>query len=237
MHDADWSDSYGPLARDDTRLALHALFKIMEHDLATPIVVLQGVLDQGRIGALSEEEWRGGVESLERIRQIIRDPGTWQFLMALDSMRPAATLEKVAIVPLFDRARQSLSELPRCHGIQSLEADATSGLAVWAHANLLVHVFIHLLYNGCEVAGPGGQVGLNAIRSPRSLRLEIWYVGSESSEREKPRHTPQRGIARLGLTIAHEIVKGYEWTLRHDRRTDNSRSCFSIEVPVTSVVD
>src|SRR5262245_33285593 len=85
------------LAQEDTRLLLYGLFKVIQHDLATPIVVLQDVLDQGRASMLSEEEWRSGMESLERIRHLVRDSGIRRLVGDPRILRPAAALEKVPI--------------------------------------------------------------------------------------------------------------------------------------------
>jgi signal transduction histidine kinase len=112
----------------------------------------------------------------------------------------------------------------------------TSSLEIVGDAGQLGHLFLNLLTNALEAAGPGGWVEVQSgITSAESAFVEVRDSGPgpapDIAERLfEPFVTGKREGVGLGLAVARQVVLAHGGTIRWSR--ENDCTCFRIEIPI-----
>jgi signal transduction histidine kinase len=104
----------------------------------------------------------------------------------------------------------------------------------------LGHLFINVLGNAVEAAGPGGAVEVRLQRPEKPVAfclLEVFDSGPGPSVEVagrlfEPFVTSKRGGVGLGLAVARQVVEAHGGQLGW--RREDSRTCFWIELPLLS---
>jgi signal transduction histidine kinase len=100
----------------------------------------------------------------------------------------------------------------------------------------LGHLFLNVLTNAMEAAGPGGKVEMTMDRAPgQRVRIEIRDSGPGPSPEVaarlfEPFVTGKPEGVGLGLAVARQVAEAHGGTIRW-RREDNG-TCFEIELPI-----
>jgi signal transduction histidine kinase len=99
----------------------------------------------------------------------------------------------------------------------------------------LGHLFLNLIGNAVEAAGPGGWVDVRMYPEPRCCAIEVSDSGSgpppEIADRLfEPFVTSKRGGVGLGLAVARQVAGAHGGKLNWRRESD--RTCFRIELPM-----
>jgi signal transduction histidine kinase len=128
---------------------------------------------------------------------------------------------------------------PRCeHARISLRWQKPSApVRLSADAHQLRQVFLNLLTNAIEAAGPGGWVETRVGDEEDAAFVEILDSGSGPDAAVAPRLFEPFVTARpegvgLGLAVAKQIVKAHGGQIRWERR--GGATCFRLELPRSS---
>jgi signal transduction histidine kinase len=98
----------------------------------------------------------------------------------------------------------------------------------------LGHLFLNLIGNGVEAAGPGGRVDVRLEQAERS-RIEIIDSGPgpplEVQQRLfEPFVTSKAGGVGLGLAVARQVAESHGGSIGWERR--GNQTCFCVELPI-----
>jgi signal transduction histidine kinase len=110
-----------------------------------------------------------------------------------------------------------------------------SDARITGDAGQLGHLFLNLLGNAIEAAGPGGCVGVAMERLGRLCRVTVSDTGSgpppQVADRLfEPFVTSKQGGVGLGLAVARQVAEAHDGRISF--RREAGRTYFSIELPV-----
>lgn len=129
--------------------------------------------------------------------------------------------------PQFRHANTDLRVVPASPADILVEGDAGQ----------LAHLFLNLLTNALEAAGPQGWVEVRSGREGAAAYVEVRDSGPgpapEVAERLfEPFVTGKREGVGLGLAVAKQVAEAHGGTIRWFR--DANGTCFRIEIPVSA---
>lgn len=195
------------LSRADRMASLAALALGIGHELATPLGVILGRVEEAR-HAKEESPRNAALTSIQQQVQRIR--GVLQgFLSLARGERPA--MIRTPVSKLVDDA----TALVR-HRFTSVElvTHVDDTLHVRCDPTLFPQVLVNLLVNACSFSDPGSQVELNVARNDNHVTFEVLDNGigiasDVAARADVPFFTTRRsaGGSGLGLSIAREIVQ------------------------------
>ena len=138
---------------------------------------------------------------------------------------PGLLEEAVALVrPQFQHAHITLIWQPPGQDVL-MAADAAQ----------LSQVFLIVLTNALEAAGPGGQVGITLEQvGPDRIAVDVWDSGPGPAADVavrlfEPFITGKRDGVGLGLAVARQVVQAHDGSIGW--RRENDRTCFRTELP------
>jgi signal transduction histidine kinase len=110
-----------------------------------------------------------------------------------------------------------------------------SGFFVTANAEQLLDLFLNIVGNAVDAAGPGGSVGVN-VRRTETGRVAVEVTdsgpGPDPALAEKlfdPFITGKAEGIGLGLAVARRISRAHDGDITWERR--DGRTCFRVELP------
>ncbi len=115
-------------------------------------------------------------------------------------------------------------------------AGAGAGPVVLGDAGQLGHLFLNVITNAVEAAGPGGWVEVRAAeKAPGRAVVEVLDSGPGPSPEVagrlfEPFVTGKREGVGLGLAVARQVAEAHGGAIRW--RRDADRTCFEIELPL-----
>jgi signal transduction histidine kinase len=153
----------------------------------------------------------------------------------LDARRTdEAPRQRCELGPILDEAVSLLR--PQCqHAGIGLCWRGGPSLAVIANADQLRDVFLNVIGNAVEAAGPGGSVEITCQRSSNDrVQVDVLDSGSGPSQELsgrlfEPFVTDKPDGVGLGLAVARRVAHAHDGDLTWERR--DGRTCFRIELP------
>lgn len=217
----------------------NSLLAALSHDLRTPLTVLFGqaeilTLDlaaEGSKHAPQASEIRQQVLNTTRLVNNLLDMARIQS-GGFNLKREWLTLEEV-VGSALQMSQLALGERP-------IEVSLKEPLSlIHIDGPLFERVLINLLENAAKYAGPDARIGIDAVRQPDTLALEVWDDGpgiphgQEQAIFDKfARGTKESAIpgVGLGLAICQAIVSVHDGTIYAENRPQGGAR-FQIRLP------
>lgn len=221
------------LARAERMASIAALSLGIGHELATPLGVILGRVEEIRQTTTDNAASRA-LHSIED--QVVRIRRVLESFLALARgeapMMTSTTVSRIiddAVALVRHRFASSRVELAT-----RIERD----VHVRCDAALFAQVLVNLLVNACTHSKRGDTVELEVAASASTVAFTVLDSGSGiapevAGRAAEPFFTTRKaeGGSGLGLTIAREIVQHHGGTLRIEPRTGSTGTMVSVTVP------
>jgi signal transduction histidine kinase len=141
------------------------------------------------------------------------------------------------LVSLVDEAVALLRPQCRHAHVELRWEPRATPVSILGDSAQLGHLFLNLVGNAVEAAGPGGRVELSMKRAGSSWRIEVTDSGPgpppEVADRLfEPFVTSKEGGVGLGLAVAQQVARAHGGQVSWRREAD--RTCFRIDLPVNT---
>ena len=208
-------------AAEEANRAKTDFLRMMSHELRTPLTAIQGyleLLEMGIYGGMTQEQISilRRIESNERhLLAIIND--------LLDFARVDARRVELRIAPLPVRdIRLAVDPLCRPHiDSKQLNYDwhaSEDNVVVRADREKVRQIVVNLVSNACKFTPRGGSIGVECVRSDRSVELRVTDTGPGIPAQKldaifEPFVQLDNGLTRatagtgLGLAISRELAR------------------------------
>lgn len=186
----------------------------VSHELRTPITALQALLENLADGVTRPEPaaLRTALAQTERLGRLVAQ------LLDLSRLEAGEVPLHRAEVPLAPLLAAAAEEVRALRRPVEVVVDVEPGLVARVDPERLPQVVVNLLDNATRHSPPGGQVRLEARRSPTGVRLEVLDAGPGIDERDRERvfdrftrtdtaRASAEGGSGLGLAIVRWVVE------------------------------
>ena len=195
------------------------------HDLRTPLTRARLILERGRSGARTLEQFQMVADrTIEALDQSLSIITAILRLTEIEKSQRSAGFGKVALADLIREVADMYEPIAEDKGI-ALLVHSPHELSVHGDRDLLIEAVANLVDNAIKYSPAGGQVEIGLFHGNRENIVRVRDTGSGISERErhavlrrfyrsdKVRHTSGLG---LGLNLVAAIVKlhDFRFTIR-----------------------
>jgi signal transduction histidine kinase len=215
--------------RAEKQAVLGRMTAALAHEIQNPVAAI-------KMHAQLAAAQGGGLESAgviaseaARIESLVNQ---WMFL----SKPEPPTMAAVDVVGLL-REALALHRAQMEHAAVKSELHAEGAIIVQADRRRLAQVFSNIIVNAIQAMARGGVLSVNAQRVDHSVRIEFNDAGSGFSEEALRRfpemfYSGKEGGMGIGLSVADEIIKAHQGTLRIQNRAEGGASVV-ITLPVS----
>jgi two-component system sensor histidine kinase KdpD len=218
----------------------NSLLAALSHDLRTPLTALVGLaetLSLSLAGAQSEHADKAGVIH----EQVLRTSRMVNNLLEMARLRSGDVKPRKDWQSLEEIAGTAIRELESVLAEHPINLDLPADLPlIRCDAVMIERVLVNLIENATKYTPPGTRIGVNALKTDRSIRVEIWDEGpglppgqehlifEKFARGQKESTIPGTG---LGLAICEAIVEAHNGRIWAESRSEGgARFVFTLPV-------